>query len=91
MVKISVKWCEAGILIKVSDNGAGMEEAREEEVQRMINDPMERPDNRIGLRNVHQRLKMRYQTNGLIIQTRANEGTTICYFIPIVKGRKEEE
>ncbi|WP_078394374.1 sensor histidine kinase [Shouchella patagoniensis] len=90
IVTISVKWCEAGILIKVSDNGAGMHKSREEEVKKMINDPLERPENRIGLRNVHQRLKMHYQTDGLRIETRENEGTTISYLIPVVKGREEE-
>ncbi|PAD91010.1 sensor histidine kinase [Shouchella clausii] len=85
-VNICIKQAEDGTWIEVSDNGIGMGPKRQQEVQAMIEDPLEKPENRIGLRNVHQRLKQTYGTDGLLISSSQGEGTTVRFLIPKEEG-----
>lgn len=85
-VNIRIKQAEDGTWIEVSDNGIGMGPQRQQEVQAMIEDPLEKPENRIGLRNVHQRLKQTYGTDGLLISSSQGEGTTVRFLIPKEEG-----
>ena len=73
-VNISVKKYEEKVKISIVDSGVGI---REEVVERIYNGTM--PENRIGLYNVHLRLKLIYG-EGLIIE-RLEKGTKIEFYI----------
>ncbi|WP_310552049.1 sensor histidine kinase [Paenibacillus glufosinatiresistens] len=84
-VKVCILCRDEYIDIRVSDDGAGMTEARLEEIRSVIGRPEEESKNRIGLRNVHQRLVLYYgEGSGLHIDSREGEGTTIEFSIPRV-------
>ncbi|WP_040950279.1 sensor histidine kinase [Gorillibacterium massiliense] len=68
--------------IHVTDNGAGMSAEKIEQIYEAINDPEDREGNRIGLRNVHQRLLLYYGgNNGLHIESELGVGTHIHFII----------
>ncbi|MGG4033260.1 sensor histidine kinase [Paenibacillus cisolokensis] len=60
-VRISAALTEDGMLrIDVEDNGDGMDEARRQAVLAAMEDAEDRGEQRIGLRNIHQRLRLTY-------------------------------
>lgn len=68
---------------EVVDNGAGMTPERLAEVQKFISGP-EEENNRIGLRNVHQRLTLSYGENsGLHIESVPGQGTKMSFSISL--------
>ncbi len=73
-VNISVKKYEEKVKISIVDSGVGI---REDVVERIYNGTM--PENKIGLYNVHLRLKLIYG-EGLIIE-RLEKGTKIEFYI----------
>ncbi|QHT62378.1 sensor histidine kinase [Paenibacillus lycopersici] len=87
-VIVSTKLLADGALeVAVSDNGVGMSAERLAEVRRSLDDTDEEKQHRIGLRNVHQRLKLTFgEESGLRIESRANEGTTISFRLPGEEG-----
>lgn len=75
------------ICLVVSDNGAGMNEERLEEVRSAI-----RKEQRIGfgLATVHERLQLLFGPEyGLTIDSRQGEGTTVSVKIPGFRRREE--
>ncbi|MFD1177686.1 histidine kinase [Paenibacillus puldeungensis] len=78
-------WNEAGLVhVLVRDNGMGMTPERLAEVTETITGPEEPERNRIGLRNVHQRLVLSYgEEHGLNISSVSGVGTEITFTIPM--------
>ncbi len=74
MVKISVKNLESNVKISVQDNGMGIEQGV---IDNLYSGNM--PENKIGLYNVHLRLKL-YYDKGLEIK-RLTKGTLIEFYI----------
>lgn len=77
------------IQIKVTDDGAGFTEERLSEVRKELNDAAhnsEKLSSVYGLYNVHKKLKLYYgeQTQGLVIESEHNKGTTISFVIPCI-------
>ncbi|NBD26948.1 HAMP domain-containing protein [Paenibacillus sp. T1] len=70
--------------IEVADNGEGMPRAKLTELYRSMDETEEREGNRIGLRNVHMRLKLMYGPGcGLQIWSEPGVGTTVQFTIPM--------
>lgn len=94
LVEVKATRSQGMLLLTVRDNGAGMSEARLQEVRSWLD--ADHPGNgaatkRIGVRNVHERLKLHYGDNyGLSIDSRPGEGATVTYRLPILL-RKEED
>lgn len=78
-----------GVSILVTDNGRGM---NDEVLMGVLDTDSEKKGkfNRIGLKNVHDRLQLLYgKEYGLVIQSREGEGTKIVLSLPKM-GPKEE-
>src|SRR5699024_1079926 len=75
------------IRIEVQDNGVGIDKDRLQEIEAEIDDEDYQSDgNRIGLHNVHQRLRLYYGDNyGLEMQSIKGLGTTMILNIPKIK------
>jgi two-component system, sensor histidine kinase YesM len=68
----------------ITDNGVGISPNKLEELQNTLERQEEREGERIGLRNVHDRLKLSYGAEyGLTIESRPNVGTVIFFCIPM--------
>lgn len=75
--------------IAVSDNGEGIPPERLEELALQINEPDD-DGSHIGLRNVHQRIRLRYgSAYGLSIESKLGEGTTMILRLPLIHGDSE--
>lgn len=68
----------------ITDNGVGISPIQLEELLNTLERQEEREGERIGLRNVHDRLKLSYGVEyGLTIESRPNVGTVIFFCIPM--------
>ncbi|NMO97603.1 sensor histidine kinase [Paenibacillus lemnae] len=86
IVSIRAEHTQTGFQIMIADNGVGMSEEKQLEVQRHMDDVVPKEGmNGTGVRNVHQRLRLYYGNNsGLLIESVPSKGT--CYRIHIEKG-----
>lgn len=77
--------------ITVEDNGCGMDEQREKEIQEILENPMIARNIKvgIGISNVITRMKMHYgEMFRVSLETKQGKGTKFTFILPIVK--KEE-
>ncbi|KKI92405.1 hypothetical protein WQ54_09535 [Bacillus sp. SA1-12] len=82
IVSVHTQMTKMGLLVKVKDNGVGISEQKIDEISLLLSD-QEKEGDRIGLRNVHQRLQLSYGKNsGLMIYSKEGKGTEISFFIP---------
>jgi two-component system, sensor histidine kinase YesM len=71
------------LVITIEDDGVGMSAERLQEVLDSLNDVDDTPGKRIGLKNVHQRIRLFYGAEyGLKIYSKINIGTRIEIAIP---------
>lgn len=71
------------LLFSVSDNGDGMERSRLDKLRLDRADDDERPGQGIGLKNVHQRIRLYYGPEyGLRIDSEPGRGTTVTICLP---------
>lgn len=77
MVRIEIKKQASLLLLRVEDNGAGMEEA-------LLKEILLKPINSmsIGLYNIHTRL-LRLYGKGLTVRSSPGGGTAVCFEIPV--------
>ncbi|NIK76569.1 two-component system sensor histidine kinase YesM [Paenibacillus castaneae] len=89
-IVISARNEEECFVLKVWDNGAGIDQNRVEEIQsRLAAGPSEPPPERIGVKNVHDRIKLQYgEPFGICLSSKPNEGTKVEYVLPIKKVQK---
>lgn len=79
----SIKEKEIGVEIIISDNGLGMSKERLDQVQRSLQGESLPGKKRVGLRNIHERIKLYYgERYGINIQSIENEGTTVTIVLP---------
>ncbi|UJF34794.1 sensor histidine kinase [Paenibacillus hexagrammi] len=83
-IEVEVMSVSEGIRIKVSDNGAGFPAGRlslmQEELSASVD---EQEGQRIGLRNVNDRLVLLYGTTSCLqIESEPGNGTSVTFFIP---------
>ncbi len=82
---------EGDIYLEVSDNGMGM---KAETVELLLTDDtrIRKKGAGIGLRNIHQRIKLYYKGDyGLTIKSELDEGTTVVIRLPKQKGEEYEK
>jgi two-component system sensor histidine kinase YesM len=73
---------DGGVRIEVADNGAGMSAERLARVTEGLDNP-EEEGHRIGMRNVHQRLRFTYGEGfGLAVASLPGQGTTVSFDLP---------
>lgn len=83
IVKVEFETRDDTLIISVEDNGVGMKEDRLQQVLESLEDTQDVPGKRIGLINVHQRIKLCYgEAYGLRINSRHSEGTFIEILLP---------
>lgn len=85
LICIEAKREKADILIRVSDNGAGIPENRLTELREALEQrPVRQAPGKVyGLLNVHARIRMTYKEDyGLTIESRPERGTVVCLRIP---------
>ncbi|MGI6152708.1 MAG: histidine kinase [Christensenellaceae bacterium] len=70
---------------RVSDNGVGMTEELLEKVRKSIKKDEGLRDSTYGLYNVNQRIILYYGTDGLHIQSKHMQGTTVEFTVPCLK------
>lgn len=71
------------VILSVLDNGVGITDERLKQIDAMLEEKETNGQNRIGLRNVHQRLKLMYGADaGLNISSQEGKGTHIQFSIP---------
>ncbi|GIO61602.1 MULTISPECIES: cache domain-containing sensor histidine kinase [Paenibacillus] len=83
-ISVEVKAFQRGVQVKVSDNGAGLSADRLHLVRQELASPAEdEGEQRIGLRNVNERLVLLYgESSALRIDSEPGAGTLITFFIP---------
>lgn len=88
-VKIYVEEKEEHLLVSVEDNGVGMSGERLSQVYHRLNEETYQPDGeKIGVRNVHQRIQLYYGTDyGIEITSKLNEGTKVIFRLPMIKKK----
>lgn len=83
-IEITGDVIENRLVLEIRDNGIGIPEQRLEKILEHINEEEGDTMSSIGLKNVHQRLKLKYgEEYGLHIQSRENEGTIVTITMPI--------
>lgn len=72
------------VWITVQDNGNGIEKDRLDQIKEHLDDEENDVIDSIGMKNVHQRLKLKYGDEyGLQVESEEGKGTTITLIIPL--------
>lgn len=81
---------EERFLLTVSDNGPGISADRIQELEKRLSSGSEEPPpERIGLKNVHDRIRMQYGDEyGISISGRPGHGTTVTFALPARKAER---
>ncbi|MCM3702116.1 sensor histidine kinase [Paenibacillus macerans] len=84
LIRIHAGASKDKVMVEIGDDGAGMEPERLYRISRELSEPQETDGaSRIGLRNVHDRLKLSYgEAYGLHLESKRGEGTRVSFFIP---------
>lgn len=86
-VKVAILREGNAAMFTITDNGIGIPEERMDKIMQTLEDAEEREGERIGLRNVHVRLKLTYgESCGLSIRSKPGCGTAISFAIPLEGG-----
>jgi two-component system, sensor histidine kinase YesM len=82
-IYIDLRKEEDKLKVTVADNGIGMDDSRLNKIKKSLEEQEYDPSRRVGLRNVYQRIKLRYgEQYGLEISSKTNEGTRISILLP---------
>lgn len=82
-VAVSIRKEDNNIKIIIRDNGIGMDQDRLSYLLQSLDDETEIPERHIGLKNIHQRLKLCYGSGfGLEIRSGKDYGTEVTIFLP---------
>ena len=85
IIEIKVKSKKDAVQITIRDNGIGIEKSKRELLGKKVT--KSKTGTGIGLFNVNRRLEMMYgEDSQLLIESKQNEGTTISFYIPSIKG-----
>jgi two-component system sensor histidine kinase YesM len=89
LIHIEAKQANQRLMITISDNGVGMTPEQIASVLRE-KESQENTYNRIGLFNVHQRIRLNHGDNyGLTITSTLKQGTTVILQLPVISASKE--
>ncbi|MCC3372130.1 sensor histidine kinase [Cohnella sp. REN36] len=93
-LRIDVRHEGMDVVFTVADDGAGMDEERLKALREHVagHRALAAPGRGIGLRNVHERIKLQYgEAYGLHIESRAGEGTVVSIRLPAIREKEETE
>lgn len=86
-LKLSSRIEDDCLIFEITDNGIGMEK---QQTENLLNDEQEQGENivgGIGLKNVYQRIRLRYGDRyGVSIKSEKGKGTSIYLVFPIIKN-----
>lgn len=83
VIRISVRHRDEKLYIEVKDDGVGI---KPEEVDTLLNGENGTRYNKLGIRNVHERIVLHYGPEyGLRIRSQFGEGTTVTVILPVIK------
>ncbi|MDG0811978.1 cache domain-containing sensor histidine kinase [Cohnella rhizosphaerae] len=84
VISIKGKLADGGLELEIADNGLGMDEAQLEAVRSSIEEQRPSQPAGIGIRNVHERIRLYYgESYGIEVFSAKNAGTTIVIRLPI--------
>ena len=84
-ITVTAERDEDCLLIRVSDDGEGMSAERLEQVRQDFHDPQDSAGRRIGLRNVHQRIRLTYgEPFGVSVDSEPDTGTRVILRLPAI-------
>lgn len=85
-VEVKASYIDSNLVVKICDNGMGMESEILEEVKKIL-EQSKNSSAHIGLFNVHRRIQLMYgERYGIEISSRKNEGTTVKIILPISRS-----
>lgn len=85
IIKIDAYLKEGHIIINVTDNGSGINDNKVEQLLNVESTERQKFSG-IGLKNVHERIRMKYGGNyGLSISSEIGKGTAVSLTIPIIE------
>lgn len=95
IMDITLEEKENKLLIRIEDNGVGMEQVKVEELMAFISTPEDMKDKKgsIGIRNVNQRIKYSCgQEYGITVDSRPWHGSCFSIWLPLLRkgGEKNE-
>jgi len=74
------------ILLTVEDNGVGISPEKLQELETRLAAGSEELPERIGIKNVHDRIRLQYgEPYGIQIHSKVHEGTTVAFLLPFKK------
>lgn len=80
------------LILRVSDNGSGMDAESLARLQRHIVGAQDCPEFGIGMKNVHSRIQMLFGSDyGIQIRSAPNEGTSVTITLPAVAKKEMEK
>lgn len=86
IIRISVQKLAHSVVIKIVDNGIGIEAEELTKLNRDLDEKYLLKENHIGIRNVNQRLKLLMGDNAKMkILSKVNHGTTVILEVPFMK------
>ncbi|NLG83212.1 MAG: sensor histidine kinase [Firmicutes bacterium] len=88
-ITIKARSTEEFLLLEVADNGVGINRETLAEIQAVLEGKIAPPERYIGLRNVHERIRLRYgNAFGLRLESVEGQGTVVTLRLP-VKGKMD--
>ena len=86
-INISTMIKEDRLIVIVKDNGVGISKDKIDQIFDVADDPKQQKYSRIGLINIHERLKIKYGSEyGLVIQSEEGNGTAVSILLPVIKS-----
>ncbi|MDL4841896.1 histidine kinase [Aquibacillus rhizosphaerae] len=92
-IKIDIFEDNTSLVIQVKDNGVGITEPKLDKLKFRLSESEEQQStsNRIGVFNVHQRIRLHYgDSYGLRIKSEVNKGTSVTLHLPLWKGQDSD-
>ncbi len=84
IININIYVENTAVHVTVKDNGVGINEADLKKIFMYMDMPEDTPGKKIGLRNIHQRIKHYYGENfGVAVSSHLNTGTVVDITIPL--------
>ncbi len=82
-IRISIKRVKGSLLAKVTDNGRGISKDKLEMLRNQLKDSSFPNNDHLGLKNVDDRLKLKYGQLGLKLRSKPQLGTVVYFLLPV--------
>lgn len=88
-IQVSAVRNEHRFVLRVQDNGVGISPDKLKELTDRMEAGSEELPKRIGIKNVHDRIRLQYgEPYGIEVSNRVNEGTTVVFTLPLKKTQE---